>query len=128
MQKKRVKTRYCPRECHFVDFFFLKSCNYPEIEFEKRRKRDYIIRLLSLQAIHPPGLAGVAQSVERLICNQQVGGSIPLASSKFAQEGHCPPHIFVSQVAMGRYPSGQRGQTVNLLATPSEVRILLSPP
>ncbi len=28
---------------------------------------------------------------------------------------------------MGRYPSGQRGQTVNLLAMPSEVRILLSP-
>ena len=28
---------------------------------------------------------------------------------------------------MGRYPSGQRGQTVNLLAEPSEVQILLSP-
>ncbi len=27
----------------------------------------------------------------------------------------------------GRYQSGQMGQTVNLLATPSEVRILLSP-
>ena len=27
----------------------------------------------------------------------------------------------------GRFPSGQRGQTVNLLATPSQVRILLSP-
>ena len=26
---------------------------------------------------------------------------------------------------MGRFPSGQRGQTVNLLATPSKVRILL---
>jgi hypothetical protein len=29
---------------------------------------------------------------------------------------------------MGRFPSGQRGQTVNLLASPSKVRILLSPP
>ncbi len=29
---------------------------------------------------------------------------------------------------MGRYQSGQMGQTVNLLAQPSEVRILLSPP
>ena len=29
---------------------------------------------------------------------------------------------------MGRFQSGQMGQTVNLLATPSEVRILLSPP
>ena len=27
----------------------------------------------------------------------------------------------------GRFPSGQRGQTVNLLAMPSQVRILLSP-
>ena len=28
---------------------------------------------------------------------------------------------------MERFPSGQRGQTVNLLAKPSKVRILLSP-
>ena len=28
---------------------------------------------------------------------------------------------------MGRFPSGQRGQTVNLLAPPSKVRILLCP-
>ena len=28
---------------------------------------------------------------------------------------------------MGGFPSGQRGQTVNLLATPSKVRILLHP-
>ena len=28
---------------------------------------------------------------------------------------------------MGGFPSGQRGQTVNLLAVPSEVRILLPP-
>ena len=27
-------------------------------------------------------IAGVAQSAEQLICNQQVGGSIPFASSK----------------------------------------------
>ena len=29
---------------------------------------------------------------------------------------------------VGRFPSGQRGQTVNLMAQPSQVRILLSPP
>ncbi len=29
---------------------------------------------------------------------------------------------------LGRFPSGQRGQTVNLLAQPSEVRTLPSPP
>ena len=28
---------------------------------------------------------------------------------------------------MGGFPSGQRGQTVNLLAMPSKVRILLRP-
>ena len=55
--------------------------------------------------------AGVAQPVEQLICNQQVAGSSPIASSK--TEG---------------FPSGQRGQTVNLLAQPSEVRILPPPP
>ena len=54
---------------------------------------------------------GIAQLVEQLICNQQVVGSSPIASS-----------------SMGRYPSGQRDQTVNLTASPSKVRILLSPP
>ena len=55
--------------------------------------------------------------VEQLICNHQVAGSSPvLGSSNLgldSREG---------------YPSGQRGQTVNLLAKPSKVRILLPPP
>ena len=34
-------------------------------------------------------LAGVAQLVEQLICNQQVGGSIPFASS-YRQKGEVP--------------------------------------
>ncbi len=55
--------------------------------------------------------AGVAQPVEQLICNQQVAGSSPIASSR-----------------MEGFPSGQRGQTVNLLAQPSEVQILPPPP
>ena len=46
------------------------------------------------------GTAGVAQLVEQLICNQQVGGSNPSTSSKFH---------------MGEFQSGQMGQTVNLL-------------
>ena len=54
--------------------------------------------------------ADVAQLAEQLICNQQVGGSSPSTSSN-----------------MGEFPSGQRGQTVNLLAPPSKVRILLHP-
>ena len=44
--------------------------------------------------------AGVAQSVEQLICNQPVGGSNPSASS----------------IVVEGCPSGQREQTVNLPA------------
>jgi hypothetical protein len=50
-------------------------------------------------------MAGVAQLVEQLICNQQVAGSSPIASS-----------IFYLKFFLERYPSGQREQTVNLLA------------
>ena len=35
---------------------------------------------------------------------------------------HLQPHF-----AKGSFPSGQRGQTVNLMAVPSQVRILYSP-
>ena len=34
-----------------------------------------------------PGHAGVAQSVEQLICNQQVGGSSPSTSSRIEYGG-----------------------------------------
>ena len=61
--------------------------------------------------------AGVAQLVEQLICNQQVGGSSPSTSS-------IQVHIFY----VGVFPSGQRGQTVNLLSTTSVVRIHPLPP
>ena len=59
--------------------------------------------------------AGVAQLVEQLICNQQVGGSSPSTSS-------------ILQFHMGEFPSGQRGQTVNLLSLTSMVRIHPLPP
>ena len=49
---------------------------------------------------------------EQLICNQQVDGSTPFTSSS----------------SMGEFPSGQRGQTVNLLSLTSLVRIQLPPP
>ena len=58
--------------------------------------------------------AGVAQLVEQLICNQQVGGSSPSTSS--------------TKLNMGVFPSGQRGQTVNLLSLTSVVRIHPLPP
>ncbi len=53
---------------------------------------------------------------EQLICNQQVDGSTPFTSST------------VLQLLMGDFPSGQRGQTVNLLSTTSLVRIQHPPP
>ena len=39
-------------------------------------------RKLLILCIFMMGLAGVAQSVEQLICNQQVAGSSPIASSR----------------------------------------------
>ena len=57
--------------------------------------------------------AGVAQLVEQLICNQQVAGSSPIASTMFFGSLNlcdCPEG----------YPSGQRDQTVNLTASAFE--------
>ena len=54
---------------------------------------------------------------EQLICNQQVDGSTPFTSSSLW-----------AKLNMGAFPSGQRGQTVNLLALPSVVRIHPLPP
>ena len=66
--------------------------------------------------------AGVAQLVEQLICNQQVGGSSPSTSSKTF------PIIISGTNIVGDFPSGQRGQTVNLLRFASVVRIHNLPP
>ena len=73
-----------------------------------KKPHDTIVKRL-LRGI----FAGIAQSVEQLICNQQVGGSSPSTSSK---------------MNMGEFPSGQRGQTVNLLSVTSMVRIHPLPP
>ena len=51
----------------------------------------------------------MAQLAEQLICNQQVIGSSPIVGF------------------LDGFPSGQRGQTVNLLSTTSKVRILPHP-
>ena len=56
--------------------------------------------------------ADVAQLAEQLICNQQVNGSSPFIGFGIS---------FLYQ--MGGFPSGQRGQTVNLLQIASVVRI-----
>ena len=54
----------------------------------------------------------IAQLGEHLPYKQRVIGSSPIGPIKTNMDG---------------FPSGQRGQTVNLLATPSKVRILLHP-
>ena len=54
---------------------------------------------------------------EQLICNQQVAGSSPIASSKYN-------HL----LAVDGFPSGQREQTVNLPSQTSMVRIHPHPP
>ena len=53
------------------------------------------------------GFADVAQLAEQLICNQQVIGSSPIIGFYY----------------LDGFPSGQRGQTVNLLSVTSVVRI-----
>ena len=112
--------------------------------------------------------AGVAQLVEQLICNQQVGGSSPSTSSRFSwdenrtrslrgwavlrkyhsvifltakceaavpqarhtfrRKGCVRPPAPLTKLNMGEFPSGQRGQTVNLLLSASMVRIRPLPP
>ena len=57
----------------------------------------------------------MAQLAEQLICNQQVIGSSPIIGFGIRPNN------------MGEFPSGQRGQTVNLLALPSVVRIHFPP-
>ena len=59
---------------------------------------------------------------EQLICNQQVDGSTPFTSSTRV------PVFDLNSFQMGEFPSGQRGQTVNLLSLTSLVRIQLPPP
>ena len=58
----------------------------------------------------------MAQLAEQLICNQQVIGSSPIVGS-----------VSRGLHNMDGFPSGQRGQTVNLLASLSVVRIHLHP-
>jgi hypothetical protein len=81
------------------------DCNFIELKFGQFWPAEW-------------GLRGWRSSmVERLICNQGVAGSSPIASSR--EDYFSSPE---------RYPSGQRGRAVNPLAQPTEVRILPSPP
>ena len=64
----------------------------------------------------------MAQLAEQLICNQQVIGSSPIIGFALTIR-QAKLHRF----CMGGFPSGQRGQTVNLLQIASVVRIHLRP-
>ena len=67
---------------------------------------------------YPDGVAAaVAQLEEHMICNLEVGGSSPPGG--FPGSWHVlppPPGAIRLHRFKGEYPSGQRGQTVNLLA------------
>ena len=86
--------------------------------FESGRSQFFIRSLFVFGLISV--YADVAQLAEQLICNQQVNGSSPLIGfgSKLCQ--YCFD-------LLDGFPSGQRGQTVNLLSTTSKVRILPHP-
>ena len=70
--------------------------------------------------------ADVAQLAEQLICNQQVIGSSPIIGlhQTVNLNDVCWKTV---KLHMGGFPSGQRGQTVNLLQFASVVRIHLRP-
>ena len=68
----------------------------------------------------------MAQLAEQLICNQQVIGSSPIIGlhQTVNLNDVCWKTV---KLHMGGFPSGQRGQTVNLLQFASVVRIHLCP-
>ena len=84
---------------------------FAKIVLTKPDKNDILVKRSILSH------AGVAQLVEQLICNQQVGGSNPSTSSTLRRSAEPDklPHLFLIKVNMEEFPSGQRGQTVNLL-------------
>ena len=88
-------------------------------------KCGLVVQLVRMPACHAGGrgfeslpgrqfntLCWCGSTVEQLTCNQQVVGSTPITSSNYTED----------------FPSGQRGQTVNLLALLSVVRIHHPPP
>ena len=100
--------------CHFWGLSSAGRASALQAEghrFEPCRPHSFII----LRHYFGGELADVAQLAEQLICNQQVIGSSPIVGS-----------TRLIGILDG-FPSGQRGQTVNLLATLSVVRIHLHP-
>ena len=96
----------------FFNFLSIQK-NFEFFRFLCLTFSDSFVILSNVVGQNTNWFAGIAQPVEQLICNQQVGGSNPSTSSKLNTE---------------EFPSGQRGQTVNLLRFASVVRIHPPPP
>ena len=79
------------------------------------------------QLVRAPPCHGGGREFESLLGRLRWGLSSAGRASALQAEGHrfepCRPHLLNKD----GFPSGQRGQTVNLLAPPSKVRILLHP-
>ena len=101
----------CQGGCRAFSDFFIKN---HEKGIDNLFSMCYYFR-----AFHPGDrtkLAGVAQLVEQLICNQQVGGSSPSTSSTFFK------------IKYGRVPEWPKGTDCKSAAFASVVRIHPLPP
>ena len=95
------------------------ACHVGGRGFEPLPGRHFFLRIWTIQELR----AGVAQLAEQLICNQQVAGSSPIASS--TPLWTLPQGRIEATSYVGRFPSGQREQTVNL---PRQLRWFESTP
>ena len=84
----------------------MKVQNFYKKYLTKGGKNDNILLVLSTS------YADVAQLAEQLTCNQQVIGSSPIIGFFLAYQQEKNKNNYTT---MGGFPSGQRGQTVNLL-------------
>ena len=124
--------RFEPYYAHhfFKVFFALYKCGL-------------VVQLVRMPACHAGGrrfepvpgrqflhtICWCGSTVEQLICNQQVGGSIPSTSSIYLATDDTLSQITrLSLKSFEGFPSGQRGRTVNPLAELSMVRIHLPRP
>ncbi len=96
----------------------MKVQNFYKKYLTKGGKNDNILLVLSTS------YADVAQLAEQLTCNQQVIGSSPIIGFFLAYQQEKNKNNYTT---MDGFPSGQRGQTVNLLRNASVVRIHLHP-
>ena len=76
-------------------------------------------------AAHGPGFTSAHEQVSLHVHD---GGARTSCGGPHLRRGRALSRAVREAWFAGRFPSGQRGQTVNLMALPSQVRILFSPP